>query len=217
MVLAESVSHAAELLDEATARDPSDPDQRLDRNLLVAAALREILEHEPVVVGGTAEDFWTVDEYHETDLDVVTWSLTHEEQALLRDLGFQREGRHWVHGPSGVPVEIPESALKGDAGRVHHEPAGRGMAAIISAEDLYLERVRECTMDRTTEEPTEYHSALAIAASNYDRMEWDYIDEVIRTQKDVTPGAMEAIDRRVRRTLRRKLAGPPGRTNRKRR
>jgi hypothetical protein len=208
MASAESVSLAADLLSKAAALDPFDQEQRLERNLLVAAALREVLAHEPIVVGGTAEDFWTVDEYHETDLDVVTWSLTEDEQSLLTTLGFQREGRHWVHLASAVPVEMPESTLKGDMSRVHREPAGPGYAPIISVEDLYLDRVRQSTMDSPNTELGTYQSALAIAASNYDRMDWTYIDEAIRAERDVAPEKMEEIDTRVRRTVRRRLTQP---------
>lgn len=208
MVLAKSISLAAELLRWAASLDPADQDQRLERNLLIAAALREVLTSEPVVVGGTAEDFWTADEYHETDLDIVTWSLTEDEQALLSSLGFKQDGRHWVHGASGVPVEFPEPTLKGDPKRVHREPAGTGIAPIIGVEDLYLDRVRQSTMVPPDPGLGTYQSALAIAASNYDQMDWSYVDEVIARQRDISPGKMEEIDRRIRRTLRMRLTKP---------
>jgi hypothetical protein len=213
MASEESFSLAAELLQRASSLDPLDSEQRLQRNLFIAAALREVLTSEPIVVGGTAEDFWTVDDYHETDLDVVTWSLTPDETATLRKLGFVKEGRYWVHTASGVPVEMPESRLAGDVSRVHREPTGAGHAPIISAEDLYLDRVRQSTSDPRDERY--FQSALAIAASNYDRMDWDYVDHVIETQKDVTPELMAKMDGRVRRTIRRKLTQPTKRQSRK--
>lgn len=205
MVSAESASRAAELLRAAALRDAADPDQRLERGLLIAAALREVLSHEPVVVGGTAEDFWTADEYHQTDLDLVTRPLTADERAALRELGFSREGRHWVHQVTGVPVEFPESRLAGDERRVHHHRVETGIAPIIGVEDLYLDRVRRSTVDpEDTTLPT-FLSALAIGASNHDRMDWRYVDEAIRGETEVDPKLMRKIHRRVRRIIGQRL------------
>ena len=205
MASPESVSRAAELLREAASRDATDPDQRLERGLLVAAALREVLSHEPVVVGGTAEDFWTADEYHQTDLDLVTWPLTRREQVVLRGLGFTREGRHWVHGVTGLPVEFPGSCLAGDEARIHRHPIGHGVASIIGVEDLYLDRVRRSTVDPEDVRLPTYLSALAIAASNHDRMDWRYVDSAIRGETEVDPRLMRKIHRRVRRTIAERL------------
>jgi hypothetical protein len=75
---------------------------RLRRHLLVAAALREVLAR-PIIVGGTAEDYWTPDEYGETDLDLCV-SLHREDVRTLTDLGFELErGR-----PTGT-TQRPES------------------------------------------------------------------------------------------------------------
>jgi hypothetical protein len=58
-------SGANQLLEEAD-REPD----RLRRHLLVAAALDSTFAKRAVVVGGTAEEYWTHDDYHPTDLDV---------------------------------------------------------------------------------------------------------------------------------------------------
>jgi len=209
MVSDPSVSRAAEILDRAAAVDPSRPDGRLRRNLLIAAALREVLSSEPVVVGGTAEDYWSADEYHETDLDLVAWSLTPRDRVRLRELGFTKTGRHWVHAATGVPVEFPETTLAGDVGRIRREELRPGVAAIIGLEDLYLDRVRQSTVDPDDEALHTYRSALAIAASNFDAMDWPYVDAVIRGERQVQPELMRRIHRRIRMTVRDRLAGSP--------
>jgi hypothetical protein len=205
MVSDESVSRAAELLAEAAARDPRDGDQRRARNLLIAAALREVLTQEPIVVGGTAEDFYTADEYHETDLDLITWALTQDERDLMVHLGFRQEGRHWIHASSNVPVEMPESRLKGDPSRVVREPTPPGHAVIISREDLYLDRVRRRTSDLTNDRLE--RSAIAIAVTQYETMDWAYVDETIERENEVSPSLMKRVDSRVRRRARDVLAG----------
>jgi hypothetical protein len=206
MVSIESVSRARELLNRAAACDGSDEDERLERNLLIAAAFREILSHEPVVVGGTAEDFWTADSYHETDLDLVTWTPSTQEQDALKDLGFMKDGRHWVHEASGVPVEIRESRLKGDLSRVHREQKDPGIVAIISVEDLYLDRIRQSTMDPEDASLQTFNSAVAIAAANFIEMDWGYVDEAIDAEGEVPPALMRRIDKRVRRRVRDRLS-----------
>lgn len=204
-----SVSRARDLLARAASGDGSDPEERLERSLLIAAALREVLSHEPIVVGGTAEDFWTADEYHQTDLDLVAWPLTDGERSMLGALGFTQEGRHWVHGPTGVPVEFPDSRLAGDEARVHRHEIDAGLALVISVEDLYLDRVRQSTVDPDDERLGSFRSALAIAASNFERMDWTYVDEAIRNEGEADPKALRRIHRRVRRTVREKLLPPP--------
>jgi len=201
MVSAENVSRAAELLRLATSRDATDPEERLERGLLIAAALREVFGHEPVVVGGTAEDFWTADEYHPTDLDLVTWPLTDDERGVLDQLGFTREGRHWVHDGTGVPVEFPDTRLAGDEARIHRHRVETGVASIIGVEYLYLDRVRQSTIDPDDVTLPTYLSALAIGASNHDRIDWRYVDAAIRGETEVDPKLMRKIHRRVRRAI----------------
>ena len=207
MVSAESVSLARDLLDRAAACDGTKEDERLRRNLLIAAAFGEVLTQAPIVVGGTAEDFWTADSYHETALELVAWPLTRDEQDLLSELGFVRDGRHWVHEGSGVPVEIPESRLRGNLSRVHREPQHPGVASIIGSEDLYLDRIRQPTVSPDDARLQTYKSALAIAAANYDRMDWTYIDQAIREEEEVSSDLMRRIDKRARKSVRERLSG----------
>jgi len=205
MVSSQRISHATELLTLAAEVGAAEPDGRLTKHLLVGAALREVLREPPIVVGGTAEDFYTADEYHETDLDVVAWSLSDDEKRVLVDLGFEPpRGRHWYHEPSGVAVEMPEGMLHGDRTRVRDEPvAGGGKVLIIGPEDLYLDRIRQATSDLSNE--TFQRSALAIAVSRYETMDWAYVGSVLRRPNE--PQQMIRIDSRVRRRARTILAG----------
>ena len=196
-----NVSSAEELLRLASVEEV-----RLTRHLLVAAALRELLSAEPIVVGGTAEEFYTADEYHETDLDVCAW-LSPKEETLLGDLGFERRGRHWVHLASKVPVEFPEARIDGDETRVRREQIGVGHAAIIGVEDLYLDRIRQATMDPKSD-TVSFHSALAIGAAAFEVIDWTYVEGRIRSTVDADPvlgRLMTDIDRRVRRKIRKTL------------
>jgi hypothetical protein len=197
-----SVSKARRLLAEAAAeRD------RLRRHLLVAAALGEVAEREPIVVGGTAELYYTAADYHQTDLDLVGW-VTEGEERLLTDLGFTKEGRHWFHEDSKVAVEFPEGTLAGDEARVERRRIGSGRVAIIGVDDLYLDRVRQATAPRG-EKSIEFNSALAVAAAAYDRIDWRYVQRRLRETEAEDPvlgASMRRVDSKVRRAVRRALA-----------
>lgn len=199
-----NASRAESLLELAAAER-----NRLRRHLLVAAALRELLGTEPVVVGGTAEEFHSGAPYHETDLDVCGW-LRRGEAEVMRDAGFRREGRHWIHADSKVAVEFPESRIDGDESRIERVRIGPGSAAIIGVDDLYLDRLRQATAPFHPEGSIEFDSALAVAAGAFDRIDRRYVLRRIRDieRTDQPLGRrMRALDTRLRRRVRKAL-GP---------
>jgi hypothetical protein len=196
-----TASRADALLRLATrARD------RLERHLLVAAALREVLSREPVVVGGTAEEFQSGAPYHETDLDVCG-VVTEAERATLRSLGFRKRGRHWYHDASHVAVEFPDDRIDGDEDRIERVPVGHGTAAIIGVDDLYLDRLRQATAPISNVEGSiEFHSALAVATGAFERLDRRYVLRRIREveRREGGIGArMRELDARIRRRAKR--------------
>jgi len=201
-----NADRARDLLDQA-----ADEPKRLRRHLLVAAALRELLEVEPIVVGGTAEEFWTRDEYHPTDLDVVL-PFGRDEERRLRDAGFRREGRHWTTDRIPIAIEIPDSALDGDPARTHLESVGVGAARIIGVDDLYLDRLRQATMNERAE-GVEYHSALAVMSARYEDLDRRYIRarlaDIAHRQPRLAE-TMRRIHRRIGTRVRRLLTTTDG-------
>src|SRR5205085_1033450 len=133
---------------------------RLSRHLLVASLLRLVLTHDPIVVGGTAEEYWTAAEYHETDLDMCA-PLSAKDRESLKDLGFSRQGRHWSAqlGRYWVAVEFPESKIDGDEDRTVEVTTRGGAAPVIGLDDLYLDRLRQATANK--HEGIEFRSAVA--------------------------------------------------------
>jgi hypothetical protein len=173
---------------------------RLARHLLVAAALREVMSSEPIVVGGTAEEFWTAAEYHPTDLDLCA-PLTERDRAALRTLGFSKEGRHWVHSDVEVAVEFPDARIDGDESRTREVRAGPGKARIIGLDDLYLDRLRQSTV--SDHEGVEFYSALAVAAAAYENIDWPYVRARIKAIERTDPHVGQTM-RRNDRTIRRR-------------
>ena len=197
-----NVSRAKRLLRLASAEN-----DRLRRHLLVAAALRDVLSNDPIVVGGTAEEFWTADEYHETDLDLCV-PLMPDDEALLARLGFVRIGRHIRKPGVNVAVEFPESHIEGDESRTVEESVGEGSARIIGLDDLYLDRIRQATVSED-DHRVEFRSALAVAAAGFDRIDWRYVSKAITRTVDhdrFLGERMRNVDRRVRRRVRRAMS-----------
>jgi hypothetical protein len=197
--------HGGEVAAEALLREAAAEPDRPRRHLIVAATLRAVLEHEPVVVGGAAEDFYTADAYIETDLDLCGWVLPGERAALER-LGFRLRGRHWYHDASSVAVEFPDSVIDGDPERVLRVEISGASVAVIGVDDLYLDRVRQSTADPPG--MPQYEAALSIAGANLESMDWPYIEGVlerIRSTDPVLGRLMGETHRRVRDRLKRAI------------
>lgn len=198
---------------EALLRKAAGERDRSRRHLLVAAALRESLRVEPIVVGGTAEEIQSGSPYHETDLDLCG-VVAPDERAVLRGLGFRKRGRHWFHDASKVAVEFPDTRIDGDEDRVERIRVGGGTAAMIGIDDLYLDRLRQATAPSANVEGSiEFHSALAVAAGGLDRIDRRYVLARIR-QIERSEGRigerMRQLDSRIRRRVRRALAPEEG-------
>jgi hypothetical protein len=171
--------------------------------------MREALRVEPVVVGGTAEEYQSGSPYHETDLDLCG-TVAPGERELLRQLGFRKRGRHWFHEASSVAVGFPDTRIDGDLDRIERIRVGGGTAAMIGIDDLYLDRLRQATARlANVEASVEYHSALAVAAGGFDRIDRRYvlgrIREIERSEGRIGQ-RMRKLDSRIRRRVRRALA-----------
>jgi hypothetical protein len=173
---------------------------------MVAAALREVLKVEPIVVGGTAEEFQSGAPYHETDLDLVG-VVTEVERETLRAIGFRKRGRHWYHDASHVAVEFPDDRIDGDMSRIERVDVGHGTAAIIGVDDLYLDRLRQATAPLSNVEGSiEFHSALAVATGAFERIDRRYVLRRIRQiegHEGRLGARMRQLDSRIRRLAKR--------------
>jgi hypothetical protein len=172
----------------------------------MAAAMTRLLSREPIVVGGTAEEYWAGGEYHPTDLDLCPQPSTVDLKALT-SIGMRKRGRHWVRADLPVAVEFPGS---GDDIEKTVQVIVDGVSILmISCEDLYLDRVRQATVSWPREDVS-YDSAVEIALTNYPRIDWDHIFDRIKTATRSEPyvgTAMAGVNRRVRLRVRRAYRG----------
>ena len=187
-------------------RSRSDQRQRL----LLAAALTTLLETKPVIVGGTAEAFWAGGAYHPTDLDLCPRPGPRDLQAL-QALGLRRVGRHWTS--DDLPVAVEFAGTGEDIERTTAVVVEGISVAMIGCEDLYLDRIRQAEVGWPREDIS-FDSALEIALTNYQDMDWDYVARRIAgaSQPARRVGdAMRQVNRRVRaRARRRAVAASAG-------
>lgn len=91
----------------------------------------------PILVGGSAVEFYTRGISKSIDLDLVDEKLVLPD--ILRKLGFKRKGRHFYK--DRIYVEIPSRVLKGRSIIVKYK---NYKLRIICVEDLIIDRLNAC-------------------------------------------------------------------------
>ena len=172
----------------------------------MAAALSAVMSPPPIVVGGTAEEFWTGDEYHPTDLDLIP-GPSRADQEAFRKLGFKKEGRHWVREDIPIATEFPRDESF-EVRRTVDEKVADVVVKIIGVDDLYLDRLGQSTSTMNIRDQ-HFSSLVAVALTNWEKLDWRYIEmriaEVIKA-KPPLGDSMGTMHRRCRRTVRNALA-----------
>jgi len=198
----DGIDKAARLQAEALLRQIPAARSELRQRLLLAAALTSVLSTRPIVVGGTAQQYWAGGEYHPTDLDLCPRPSIRDLKALV-EVGLRRSGRHWVRADLPVAVEFPGSG--DDIERTVVVKVLGVSVLMISCEDLYLDRVRQATVSWPREDVS-FDSAFEIALTNYIGIDWEYVRERIGATvlSELKVGTlMRGVNRRVRSSARR--------------
>ena len=191
---------------EKLLRQVSKTKRPLDQRLLVAAALSTVMNPPPIVVGGTAEEYWTGDEYQPTDLDLIPGPSTADYEAILK-LGFKKEGRHWVRKDFPIVTEFPHDESF-EVRRTFHAKVSNAIVKVIGVDDLYLDRLGQSTSTMNVRSQP-FSSVLAVALTNWESLDWQYIESRIAETAKAKPAlgdSMRTMHRRCRRAARNALA-----------
>jgi len=103
----------------------------------------EKMKVQPIVVGGSAVDFYTEGIYPSHDIDLVSNRKIIGE-ILENVFNFKPSGRHWINEQIGLSVEIPSSSLAGDIDKVTVIRIGDLNVYVIGFEDLIIDRLNAC-------------------------------------------------------------------------
>jgi hypothetical protein len=98
---------------------------------------------QPIVVGGSAVDFYTEGIYPSYDIDLVSNRKIIGE-ILENVFNFKPSGRHWINEQIGLSVEIPDSHLAGDKDKVTVIRIENLYVYVIGIEDLIIDRINAC-------------------------------------------------------------------------
>jgi hypothetical protein len=120
----------------------------LARQLLMTGLITRLLADKgkpaPVLIGGLALSYYTREVYFTADIDLA-YADREALDEVLRELGFVKKGRYWVHAGLDMAVEAPAAVLAGeDAQRETVELEGGLSCVVIGLEDLIIDRMNAC-------------------------------------------------------------------------
>lgn len=140
----------------------------------------------PVLVGGTAVEFYTAGGYATKDVDLALPTSSKVDSAFTA-LGFRREGRFWVRDDLDLLFEAPADNLAGeDAPRTDIIVDG-WRVVILGVEDLILDRLRAAVHWKSEED---MRWARRLAALYSDRVNWAYL----RRRASDRPDELQALN-----------------------
>jgi len=182
---------------------------RLERHLRAAAAITRVLaarQLRPVVVGGSAVEFYTRGAYTTADLDLVLPGLEEAAEAL-QQLGFSRQGASFLHPDVPIVVDLPPAPLAGDPGRLSVVEVAGLPVYVIGIEDLVADRLRAAAYwnDDGSKE-----WAVQLMAAYWDDLDWPYFQHLAASEPDPRYARVEREARELADRLRQAGTEPHG-------
>jgi len=117
----------------------------LKRQLLMVGLLTRLLKmmnkNAPIVIGGCALSYYSREVYFTSDIDLA-YADREALDTVLKNIGFKKEGRYWVHEGLRMVIEVPASSLPGQDSPIEVVELGEGLqCSIIGIEDLVIDRL----------------------------------------------------------------------------
>lgn len=166
----------------------------LARQLLMTGLITGILEERgfpaPVLIGGLALSYYTREVYFTADIDLA-YADREALDSVLRDLGFARKGRYWVHAELDMAVEVPASSLSGeDAPREVAELDGGLHCVIIGLEDLIIDRLNAC---KHWKSGVDCEMAELLVLRYGKELDWSYLENRAARPENGTTAELAAL------------------------
>jgi len=163
------------------ARLKKEPDQLKKRLLFMGLVNKRLGDQpeKPVIVGGAAVDFYTAGGYSTADIDVVFPSEPLE--AVMKEFGFKKEGRHWFDEDLGIALEAPSSFLDAEAKKRVVEVKIDGLSVfLLGVEDLIIDRLNAFVHWQSTDDGNWAKELIAIHSEELD---WPSLSTAARKNK----------------------------------
>jgi len=138
------------------------------RTAAIAAWVQSLYDSKPpVLVGGAAVELYTRGAYTTGDFDFVG-GVPDEVGKRLQEVGFRREGRHWVQAKEQLFVEFPGGAVQEHERTARIEVDGTSVLT-LSPEDLIVDRLAAWQFWRSTTDGASAYLLLKAQEGNVDR------------------------------------------------
>ena len=161
----------------------------IDRKLFFIGLLTRETEKKgfrPIVVGGSAVEFYSEQIYTSLDIDLIGNRKVIGE-ILKSKFGFETSGRHWINEQMGLFVEVPGSNLAGDENkltRIDLKILSISIplsVSVIGIEDLILDRMRACIYWKSE---TDCEQARFLLKAYKNRIDLEYLKETAKREED---------------------------------
>lgn len=148
----------------------------LRRQLLLLAVVTRLLQERgkpaPVLIGGCALSYYSREVYFTADIDLA-YADREALDAVLRELGFNRQGRYWVNRELELMVEVPASSLAGEDAHRETVVLGEGLeCTVLGIEDLLIDRMNAC---RHWKSEADCEMVELLVARYREELDWDYL------------------------------------------
>lgn len=125
----------------------------------------------PVVVGGSAVEFYTSGVYESLDIDLVI-EKKEKIKVLFKKLGFEKKGRHWFHPDYEIDIEIVGLNLSGSKEMLTKVNIEDYKVFVIGIEDLIVDRLCACKFWNST---LDCEQANVLLNTHKDKIDHEYL------------------------------------------
>jgi hypothetical protein len=129
--------------------------------------LYEGLGSAPILVGGAVVELITGGAYTTGDLDFAG-TVPKEIAARLRESGFEKKGRHWLHAEGELFLDFPSEQIDANEGSVLLEFAGHRIE-VLAPEALLVDRLAAWEFWDSTTDGVNAFLILRAAKSDLDK------------------------------------------------
>jgi hypothetical protein len=124
-------------------------------------------------------------------------SLPVDVQRPLRELGFLRKGRYWVHEELDLAVEAPAGVMAGEQAPRETVDLEEGLrCVIIGLEDLIIDRLNACKHRRSE---VDCEMTELLVARYREELDWAYLQRKAAAPENDTLTELRALEGRRRR------------------
>ena len=127
----------------------------------------------PVIVGGSAVEFYTRDWYSTSDIDLaIDKSRRDGFEKAMAGFGFRKEGRMWIREELGLYIEIPADISDISMENLTKIETPNGNAYIIGIEELICDRIQAAEHWKSA---ADLEQAIRIGSAFNDDIDWDLV------------------------------------------